>query len=96
MPASASRSASSSRRQAAKYDVCPSKVDLQPRARIGVLRRQLGRKPDQRAHLGLFVQIPGRLLDGIDRLPCVASEDQVIDGLAEHLVFGKPLRGSAV
>ena len=39
------------RRQAVKYDVRPSKVDLQPRAPIGVLRRQLGRKPDQHAHL---------------------------------------------
>jgi len=29
-------------------------------------------------------------------LLCVAGEDQVIDGLAEHLVIGKPLRGSAV
>jgi len=65
-------------------------------AHIGVLRRQFGRKPDQHAHLGLFVQIPCGLLDRIDRLLCVASEDQVIDGLAEHLVIGKPLRGSAV
>ena len=83
-------------RQAVKYDVRPSEVDLQPRAPIGVLRRQLGRKPDQCAHLGLLHQIRGRLLDGIDRLPSVAGKDQVIDRLAEHLVFGEPLRGSAV
>ena len=44
----------------------------------------------------LFVQIPGRLLDGIDRLPFVAGENQVIDGVTEHLVFQEPLCGSAV
>jgi hypothetical protein len=83
-------------RRAAQYHVCPRKVDLQPGARIGVLRRQLGRKPDQRAQLGLLVQIAGRLLDGVDRLGCIAGQEQVIDGLAEHLVFQKPLCGSAV
>jgi aminomethyltransferase len=61
-----------------------------------VLRRQLGREPDQRAHLGSFVQIRGCELYSIDCLPCVAVKDQVIDGLAQHLMFGKPLRRSAV
>jgi len=77
-------------------DICPREVDLQPRARVGVLRRQLGRKPDQCAHLGSFVEIRGRLFDGVDRLPCVSGENQVIDGLAEHLMFRKPLCGLAM